>query len=73
MLLACSVCSSLFTLVGVVIGTSMFQSLALGSLIPVRMDALLCWIVMSSLVNVASNPLSQNSPMDNKFLLTFLK
>ena len=73
MLLACSVWSLLFMLVGVVIGTSMFQSLVLGSLIPVRMDVLLCWIVMSSLVNMALHPLSQNLPMDNKFLLIFLK
>ena len=45
MLLACSVWSSLVALVGVVIGTSMFQSLVLGSLIPLRMGALLCWIL----------------------------
>ena len=73
MLLACSgeLLGTVF--VGVVIGASTFHGLVMGSRFPLRIIALLCWMVMSSLVNTASHPLSQNLPIDNEFLSTFLK
>ena len=70
-LLACSGWLLVVVLVGVVIGVSTFQSLVLGSLIPPRMGASLCWIVMSSFVNMALHPLSQNSPIDKNFCQCF--
>ena len=45
----------------------------LGSQFPLRIVTSLHWIVMPSLVNVASHPLSQNLPINNKFLFVFLK
>ena len=73
MLLACGGELLAIVSVGVVIGTSTFHNLVLGSQFPLRIIALLCWIVMLSLVNVASHPLSQNLPIDNKFLSVFSK
>ena len=73
MLLACRGELLASVSVGVVIGTLTFQSLVLGSLVPLRIVTLLHWIVMLSLLNVASHPLSQNSSTDDKFLSAFLK
>ena len=73
MLLACNGELLVSISVSVVIGTSTFQSLVLVSQVPLRIVTLLCWIVTLSLVNVASHPLLQNLPIDDKFLSAFLK